>query len=590
MAQDCARPAGQDCRQPMALGRRTCGPARTRRDGRDAAAPRARRSARLHARSPTSRSCAPDSTPNCRPASARRPPTKGVVAQMRSMPCVSAATPRARARQLATADTANATTLRKRSHPSVPVANRRARHRGRYRRARGKLLALGSRHRRRRARSRRGAAGGEPQPAEGDRRQGDGPRLAGRRAARGAVPLRRRRPRLPLARRPRAPPHAASSSEVDDRPPSLQVAMRMARVEGRARSALGAAAAAGVKHMAHRFIVGETPREAHRRARGAVEATASPRASTCSARRRSRSAEADRYAGALRARRSTGSSRSTASCPERPLLEADSAGPHPAREPVGQGVGPHAAAAPRRARARQARRRRRACATLLRRARELDAHLHIDMESFDSREAVTELVLELLAEDEFRDGPSAGLVLQAYLRDSPAAVRRDPRLGRRATPRGYPLTVRLVKGAYWDHEIVEAAPARLGVAGLRGQGRLRPQLRGAHAAAARGAAGRARRRSRRTTCARSPTPSPPTALIGGDDARPRAPGPARAWATTSRRRSPARACACAPTARSATSWPAWPTWCAGCSRTRPTSPSCTSRRAGAPLDELLAAP
>ena len=41
------------------------------------------------------------------------------------------------------------------------------------------------------------------------------------------------------------------------------------------------------------------------------------------------------------------------------------------------------------------------------------------MESLDSREAVLELVLELLAEPEFRDGPSAGMVLQAYLRDSP---------------------------------------------------------------------------------------------------------------------------------------------------------------------------
>ena len=41
------------------------------------------------------------------------------------------------------------------------------------------------------------------------------------------------------------------------------------------------------------------------------------------------------------------------------------------------------------------------------------------MESLDSREAVLELVLELLDEEEFRAGPSAGLVLQAYLRDSP---------------------------------------------------------------------------------------------------------------------------------------------------------------------------
>jgi proline dehydrogenase len=92
---------------------------------------------------------------------------------------------------------------------------------------------------------------------------------------------------------------------------------------------------------------------------------------------------------------------------------------------------------------------------LLREARERGAHLHIDMESLDSREAVLELVLELLGEAEFRDGPSAGLVLQAYLRDSPATL--DQVLTWTAgAPRGSPLTVRLVKGAYWDHELVQA--------------------------------------------------------------------------------------------------------------------------------------
>ena len=59
------------------------------------------------------------------------------------------------------------------------------------------------------------------------------------------------------------------------------------------------------------------------------------------------------------------------------------------------------------------------------------------MESYDSREAVVELVLELLSEPEFADGPSAGIVLQAYLRDAPdtldvvrvlgARARRGPR-------------------------------------------------------------------------------------------------------------------------------------------------------------------
>src|SRR5918997_4055594 len=49
--------------------------------------------------------------------------------------------------------------------------------------------------------------------------------------------------------------------EVGDRPPPLDVAMRMGSSRA-GRAALGAAAAAGVRHMAHRFIVGESVREA----------------------------------------------------------------------------------------------------------------------------------------------------------------------------------------------------------------------------------------------------------------------------------------------------------------------------------------
>jgi proline dehydrogenase len=78
------------------------------------------------------------------------------------------------------------------------------------------------------------------------------------------------------------------------------------------------------------------------------------------------------------------------------------------------------------------------------------------MESLDSRDAVLELVLELLAEPEFADGPSAGLVLQAYLRDSPAQLLQILDWTGRCARRP-PLTVRLVKGAYWDHELVQAA-------------------------------------------------------------------------------------------------------------------------------------
>jgi RHH-type proline utilization regulon transcriptional repressor/proline dehydrogenase/delta 1-pyrroline-5-carboxylate dehydrogenase len=92
---------------------------------------------------------------------------------------------------------------------------------------------------------------------------------------------------------------------------------------------------------------------------------------------------------------------------------------------------------------------------LLELARELDAHLHVDMESLDSRDAVLELIMELLSEPRFAAGPSVGLVLQAYLRDSPQQLERVLAWAHDA-PRRPPLVVRLVKGAYWDHEVIEA--------------------------------------------------------------------------------------------------------------------------------------
>jgi proline dehydrogenase len=239
--------------------------------------------------------------------------------------------------------------------------------------------------------------------------------------------------------------------EVGDRPPPIEVAMRMSGTRA-GRAALGAGAAAGVRHMAHRFIVGETPAEAtgvlQDLWRGGVatsvdllgEATVT-------------AAEADRYAARCRDALDTLVD-VYARLPERPALERDSAGPLPranlsvkvsALTPLLRPDAPELGqrdAAPR-------------LRDLLRRAREGGAHLHIDMESYDSREAVTDLVLRVLGEDEFRDGPSAGLVLQAYLRDSPELLDRILAWVQE-TPRAQPLVVRLVKGAYWDHEIVEA--------------------------------------------------------------------------------------------------------------------------------------
>jgi proline dehydrogenase len=239
--------------------------------------------------------------------------------------------------------------------------------------------------------------------------------------------------------------------EVPDRSPPLEVAMRMSGSKA-GRAALGAAAAAGVRHMAHRFIVGETPREATKvlqelwrtGAASSVDLLGEATVTT---------AEADRYAERC-AQALDELAVVYEGLPGHRQLEHDGAGPLPranlsvkvsALTPLLRPDAPEIGkrdAAPR-------------LRGLLRRAKERGAHLHIDMESFDSREAVTDLVLELLSEQEFRDGPSAGLVLQAYLRDSPALCDRITAWAAQAD-RASPLTVRLVKGAYWDHEIVEA--------------------------------------------------------------------------------------------------------------------------------------
>ncbi len=93
---------------------------------------------------------------------------------------------------------------------------------------------------------------------------------------------------------------------------------------------------------------------------------------------------------------------------------------------------------------------------LLRLARELGAHVHLDMEDYDSRETLLLAFEEVLASEEFRAAPSVGVVVQAYLRDADETLERilaSPAL----TGRAIGPTIRLVKGAYWDHENVIAA-------------------------------------------------------------------------------------------------------------------------------------
>ena len=92
--------------------------------------------------------------------------------------------------------------------------------------------------------------------------------------------------------------------------------------------------------------------------------------------------------------------------------------------------------------------------TLLRRAQELGAAVHFDMEQYAYKDLTFSILKELLLEEEFRQRTDVGITIQAYLRDSEADTKD---LIEWVKQRGYPLTVRLVKGAYWDQETIKAA-------------------------------------------------------------------------------------------------------------------------------------
>src|SRR5881392_64568 len=86
---------------------------------------------------------------------------------------------------------------------------------------------------------------------------------------------------------------------------------------------------------------------------------------------------------------------------------------------------------------------------LLRRARELGAFINFDMESYAHKNVTLELFKTVFTEEEFKDWPHVGIVIQAYLRDSEADLRDLIEWGRKRDTR---FAVRLVKGAYWDYE------------------------------------------------------------------------------------------------------------------------------------------
>ncbi len=90
---------------------------------------------------------------------------------------------------------------------------------------------------------------------------------------------------------------------------------------------------------------------------------------------------------------------------------------------------------------------------ILRRATAVGALINFDMESYKLKDLTLQLFKSIFEEPEFAPQPAIGIALQAYLRDSETDLRD---LIAWARKNNRPLSVRLVKGAYWDYETITA--------------------------------------------------------------------------------------------------------------------------------------
>jgi RHH-type proline utilization regulon transcriptional repressor/proline dehydrogenase/delta 1-pyrroline-5-carboxylate dehydrogenase len=84
-------------------------------------------------------------------------------------------------------------------------------------------------------------------------------------------------------------------------------------------------------------------------------------------------------------------------------------------------------------------------------AKRMPAAITFDMEHAEIKDLILAIFMRVLDEPEYRSYPHAGIALQAYVKES----ERDlADLIAWAERRGSPVTLRLVKGAYWDSEMI----------------------------------------------------------------------------------------------------------------------------------------
>lgn len=89
---------------------------------------------------------------------------------------------------------------------------------------------------------------------------------------------------------------------------------------------------------------------------------------------------------------------------------------------------------------------------ILKKAQEYGAFVYFDAEHYHIIDIIYEIFKELM-QNEYKNFYHTGLVVQAYLKDSEKKVRDIIAWSKKNS---HPLSVRLVKGAYWDYEIALA--------------------------------------------------------------------------------------------------------------------------------------
>lgn len=92
---------------------------------------------------------------------------------------------------------------------------------------------------------------------------------------------------------------------------------------------------------------------------------------------------------------------------------------------------------------------------ILKLAKKENVFIYIDMESYYYKDLTLQVFKEILEEVEFKNWGNAGIVIQAYLKDSEDDLKNLINWSKKLRIyNGVPISIRLVKGAYWDYETI----------------------------------------------------------------------------------------------------------------------------------------